>query len=1130
MFLKNFLMKYCLVLFLLALLKLCNVSVYSQVPDLKIPSVEMALQDFLDEVEQQTGYRFLYHLETIKGKRITPDVEGKTVSEILDQLKYQANVNYRVLENNLIVITPLEIDLSREEIRGKVTDNQGNPLPGVNVIIKGTRQGTVTNVNGNYAIDFIRREDDVLVFSFVGYRTKEVPVSDKKNIQVTMQPDIVGLDEVVVIGYGALRRADVTGSVSSISANQIGKYSFPDVDQVMQGKLSGVTIQQDAAPGGGGDIRIRGLSTISNNEPLVVIDGLPGGYLSDINPNDISSISVLKDASAAAIYGNKASNGVIMVTTKKGRKNQEAEIHFSSEFGFSQVLKRIDLLNTEQYIQVMDEMIANGLAQGTVAEGSFNKNIEGFTPVNTDWQEEIFRNALNQNHNLAISGGAKKTNYYFSGNIRDYQGVIINSGQKKYTLTSNFEYQISDVFTLGENLTLSYLDINRVINHNSRGWSGTVLSALTTSPAIPAFDDQGHYADPFPPEGYAYYGTGNAVRTSEREGSNQKTNILGSAFLNADITKHLSFNSRIGLNFGQILYRNYEPGRSFPRPVIKDNIEKRYTIDRLWTWDNTVNYQRSFGDHQLKMMAGNSLQKNHFSIFGASRVDLLNHTSPFQYLDFGDPENQFNFGAANSSSLASFFGRVVYNYRDKYLLTATLRHDGSSKFIKGKKYGTFPSFAIGWRIHKEKFLNNIQDIDNIKIRAGWGQVGNQNIGTNYPYLNLIELGHGYVFGPGDGSYAQGVAEISNGNPDLTWETSTMANLGLDMGFFNRINLVMDYFTNKTTDMLLPVELPALNGKAQAPYQNIGIVRSSGFEYNVDYYLFNSEFEWSISFNGAFLENEVLDLGGSDLIQGGTKMANLTDEQPVMRTVVGKPISSFYGYKMEGIFQTRAEVDNHAFQQEGTRPGDIKFADLNEDGVVNDKDRTFLGDGYPDFIYGFSMEGSYKAFDFSMYFDGNSKVRVYNGVNMRLMNTSINGNKNKDLLQYWDGPGSGNKVPRLIYNDPNNNNRISDYFIEDASFFRLKGIEAGYTLPDKFIRNLGIQQMRFSVSAQNLFMFTQYSGINPEVRSLRRQGTANSLEGSAGAAFDDFQRDLNLGFDTGVYPVSRSFFAGLNIVF
>lgn len=1121
-------MKLTTVLLMITCLKISAIS-YSQNSLVNVDFKSGKISSVFNAIETQTSYTIFYKDSQIDvNQEITVGKGTQTVKDLLSQLTSETKTKFEVLEK-IIVITENPAAQPRF-VKGIITDAEtGEPLIGVTIMVEGTSQGVITDVSGYFEIEGVDA-NSVLLISYIGYESKSVIVGQQTEINIQLEVEARSLDEVVVIGYGALKKADITGAVSSISGDELGKYSFSSIDRALQGKLPGVTIQQDASPGGRVDIRIRGLSTISNNEPLVVIDGIPSGSLGDINPNDIASIDVLKDASAAAIYGNKASNGVIMVTTKKGKLNQKTQVRFNAEMGSSQVSKKVDVLNAEEYMMVMDEMVANGVAQGTVAAGAVKRDIAGFTPVNTDWQDEIFRTAMTQNYNLSLSGGNESTAYYFSGGIRNDEGIIINSGQKKYTLTTNFEHKLSKVFTFGENITLAYQDIDMVINHNPTGWSGTILSALTASPALPVYGSEGNFAVPFGSEGYAYYGSGNAVWTSERDGNNKKTNILGSTFLKADITDDLSFQTRYGVDYGQIFYHNYEPWRYFPTPEVEDKVTDRYSRYNSWVWDNTLNYVKSFGKHSVNLMLGSSLQKIKSDLFSASRVNLLNNTLPFQYLNFGDPEAQFNDGSGVTSALESYFGRAIYNYQDKYLLTATIRRDGSSKFVKGNKYGTFPSVAAAWRISQEDFLKSVDVIDNLKIRAGWGQVGNQSIGSNYPYLNLIETGHGYVFGPGDGAFVQGVAEVSNGNADLSWETSNMTNIGLDLGFLNRFNITLDYFKNVTTDMLLPVELPSLNGRAKAPYQNIGSVETSGFEFDLRYYLFEGDFNLTAGFNGSFIRNEVLDLGNSEFIQGSTTMANLTSNQPVMRTVVGKPISSFFGYKMEGIFQNQTEIDNHATQLEGTRPGDIKYSDINNDGVINDQDRTFLGDGFPDFTYGFSLEGNYKALDFSIFLDGNAGVKVYNGLNMYLMNTGYTGNKHTDILNYWDGEGTSNSVPRLIYNDPNNNDRISDYFIEDASYLRIKALQLGYTIPEEKLKMLGVGSVRLFLSCQNLFVITKYSGINPEVRPAGGGTNGATLEGGAGGSSSDFQRDLNIGFDTGVYPMTRTYFAGISISF
>lgn len=925
---------------------------------------------------------------------------------------------------------------------------------------------------------------------------------------------MLGLDEVVVVGYGSTGKRELTGSVGHLNVTEIDSKTFTSIDRAIQGKLPGVSVQTDGSPGGRVDIRVRGLGTITNNEPLLVVDGVPVGDLNSVDPGIIESVNVLKDASATAIYGNRASNGVILIKTKKGRMNQKAQINANYQFGVATLGKKIDLLNANQYRDIMNEAVDNAVAQGILAEGAVTDEITNFIPEDNDWQEAISQTALSHVAGISGTGGTENLSYYLSASYRNMEGIIKGSAQDRISFTANSEMLLSDRITFGENLTFIYENRNNVSSHAADGWGGIILQAAEATPQIPMNVNDGPGLGPIGTE-VVFYGNGNPIRSTLIENINSGLKTFGNAFLNIKLLEGLEFKSQVGFTYSMGSSYYFSPYRYFPEPELDSEISEGLNKNQTVLWDNFLTYDSDFGLSSVNFMLGASVEKHQGRNFAASRVSLLNESPGFRYLDFGSPSITQNRGDGYKSALESFFARLNYGFDDKYLLTATMRADGSSRFMEGNRWGYFPSIGLGWNITEEDFMDNASLIDFLKLRASWGQVGNQSIGSYYPYLDLIEPQlTGYVLGPGDGTPVPGTAEASRGNQDITWETTTMMNIGLDVSLFNKLSFTAEYFNNDTEDLLLPVQLANLGGRSAPPYVNVGTVNAQGLELSLDYYILNNS-DWNIkaSVNGTYLKNEVTDLGDTEFLLGdaGFNRIILSSNSP-LRTVVGQPISSFYGYEMEGIFQNQAEIDNSPTQEENTAPGDIKWKDQNNDGLIDSEDRTFLGDGFPDFVFGLNLSLAYKNFDFSIFANGSLGVQIYNALRMDLM-SSLPINKHVDILDRWTGEGTSNEIPRVVYNDPARNVRASDYFIEKGDYLRLNTIQLGYTVPKNSFNNL--TSVRAYITVQNLYTFTSYSGSNPEVRA---------------ASGNTFQRDLNLGWDTGVYPVPRSFLIGLDISF
>ncbi len=1000
-----------------------------------------------------------------------------------------------------------------QRVNGLVTDKDGEPLIGVTVIEKGTTNGVVTNVDGKYTID-IKTPSSALIFSYIGYKTSTINLQNQSTLNAILEIDILGLDEVVVVGYGTTGKRELTGSVGQLNVNEIDSKTFTSIDRAMQGKIPGVSVQTDGSPGGRVDIRVRGLGTITNNEPLLIVDGVPVENLNAIDPSIIQSVNVLKDASATAIYGNRASNGVVLIKTKKGQINQRAKIQANYQFGVSTLGNKIELLDASQYKDIMNEAVNNAVAQGILASGAVTDNTNNFIPENNDWQDEISQTALSHVGSISGTGGTENLSYYLSTNFRRMEGVIKGSAQDRVSFTANTEFQLTDKVTFGENLTFIYQSLNNVNTHSQDGWGGIIKEAVEATPQIPLNVNAGPNMGPLGKE-IQFYGNGNPVFATLGENLNTSLRSFGNAYLNFNLLKGLDFKTQLGFNYSMVNQYSFSPYRYFPVPELSNGISERFSTGQTVLWDNFLTYDTQIGMNSINIMLGSSVENHEGKNFSASRDDLLNESPSFRYMDFGSPIVTQNSGSGFKTSLQSYFARVNYNYDNKYLATATIRADGSSRFMKNNQWGYFPSLGVGWNISEEDFIVEAEKIDFLKMRASYGQVGNQSIGSYYPYLDLIEPKlNQYVLGPGDGSVVNGTAESSRGNQDITWETTTMLNVGVDVSLFGKLSITAEYYNNNTKDLLLPVQLADIGGFAAPPYVNIGTVNSRGLETSLDYYIVKNR-DWNIQagLNGTYLKNKVTDLGETDFLIGGAAFNRiiLASNSP-LRTTVGQPISSFFGYEMEGIFQNQDEINNSPKQEDNTAPGDIKWVDQNNDGVINSDDRIYLGDGFPDFVYGLNFSASYKDFDFSVTANGVLGAQIFNALRMDLM-SSLPINKHVDILDRWRGEGTSNKIPRVVYNDPAHNVRASDYFIESGNYLRLSTIQLGYTLPNHFLNNLS--SVRAYVTIQNLHTFTSYSGSNPEVRA---------------ASNDTFQRDLNLGWDTGVYPVPRSFLIGLDITF
>ncbi|WP_236564836.1 TonB-dependent receptor [Flavobacterium sp. MK4S-17] len=984
---------------------------------------------------------------------------------------------------------------------GTVSDATG-PLPSATVMVKGTNINTVTDFDGKYTISNLG-DNAVLVFSYMGYVSQEIATNGQTEINVILAEDTKNLSEVVITGYVGQKKNSISGAVAQVNLDNLAKTRIPDVAQALQGQVAGVFVAANTgAPGDGIKLRIRGEGTLGNNDVLYVVDGVPTRDITFLNQNDIQSMSVLKDAAAASIYGSRAAGGVVIITTRQGAEGKTS-LNVDVFTGIHYATNLPDMLNADQYLTVKDRAWHNTIGNDPNAESPYAFDKRTRTDLaDTDWLDELFTTGLSNNVQVSASGATDKVQYLVSGGYYGINGIVTenNDMYKRVNFRTNLNAKLSERFTVGTNLQLTFQSQDKL--SSSGDAPGVIRHAMIRPPVIPVYKDRSDptysandpYTDlPFytgPADGWSkiYEYTSNPLAivhfTDDKRNRFQTFgNVYAEyAFLS---DKSLKFRSNLGVDLTFSHNKNF--AENYGDPNISDAGNIYYTLGRnnrpnslnenrgqdvTFTWSNTLNYVKTFDEvHSLNALLGTEFIRNKQSAIGGARSNYDNTTEPFRYLDFGglgssNTPYPYSSGSASSWSLMSFFGSATYGYDNKYYATATLRADGSSRFGPNNKWAYFPSFAGNWIISHEDFMQNVSWLPYLKLRASWGQAGNQEIPNN-AYETLVSTTGGVV------------NIVRYGNPDLKWETTTQTNIGLDFGFFdNKLSFTADYFHKKTEDILLSVKLPVASvGAIERTYVNAGEVVNKGFEFGLNYQNNDNEFKYGVNANIATLDNEVTKLY--------TYVKNIDDTFTHTRTVTGQPISSYYGLVFDGIYQNASEVSSHLYTNaNGAQPGDMKFKDLNNDGQINDDDRTFIGNPIPEITYGLSFNASYKNFDISFLWQGVGNVDRYNDLKQILDYDTRPFNSTTAVLNSWDGEGSSNTTPRLTFND-NGGKRVSSKFVEDASYLRLKNVEIGYTFNDAF---KGIDNLRIYISGQNLLTFTDYTGLDPESTSLIDMGT------------------------------------------
>ncbi len=1076
-------------------------------------------------ITSQTDFTFNYSKELIDiYQRVRLSIGEFSVEEALLQLSKEASLSFRQVNNTISVKPiqsekdkPLEIKVREDlKVSGKVSDENGQGLPGVSVVVKESTTGTITDSEGIYSIN--ADESAILVFSYIGYETRELAIAGRSIVDISMTPDVAQLEEIVVIGYGVQSKREVSGAISSVSSEDLGEVSVDAFGRALTGKIAGVQVQQTTgAPGGNIVVRVRGASSLSaGNDPLYVIDGFPveqsnigasdQGFnpLSSLNPDDIASIDVLKDASAAAIYGSRGANGVVIITTKRGSSGR-AKLNFNASYGVQSVINKVDLMNADEYLDFVRESYQNAAATNApdLSLPDFIQNGSQFQGTDTDWQDEIFRPAIVQNYQLSASGGTDDFQYFISGGYLNEEGVVLASDYERVSLRINLDAQLTERIKWGVNFTPSFGTYDEV---NAEGhWAGNAVinMALINFPFLRPDQDSETFVNADP--NYSCCGVTNPVTTAnDFDAVSTQFRTLGNTFLEIDLIEGLKFKTSLGIDLAEFERNEFNPAR-IQRNNNNNTANSRKLSQRSWLAENTINYTKSFNEHSLSVLGGFTYQefREQNNFIGAE--GLTNELLP-TINDFNAVNNASSF--VQEWALVSLIGRVNYAYRDKYFLTGTVRRDGSSRFGSSNRFATFPSISAGWSIYEEPFLNDITTLSELKLRASYGASGNNRIG-NYASIGRL-TDETYVFGSDNGASVTGLRPENIGNDDLTWETTKQFDIGLEVGLFDdRLFLIADYYNSKTENLLLAVPIPTSSGFSSS-LQNLGEIRNKGWEFSVSSKNFVGDFSWSTGFNIYFNNNEVLKLGpaGDPILSNGAA-------GQVHITEIGGELGAFYLLKQEGIFQTQQEIDNSPTWDisRGTWPGDVRYEDVNGDKMITADDRTVVGNVQPDFIWGLTNTLNYQNFDFTLVINGVQGNDVLNFA--RRFTTNVEGNQNQlaRANDRWRSPGDpGNgTTPRANRVTSGNNNQPSTRWLEDASFIRIQNLTLGYNFPSSIVDNLKIRSLRVYGAINNLAYITNYSGYNPEV---------SAFGGSP----------LTPGEDYGSYPLSRRFTLGVKMGF
>ena len=1087
---------------------------------LRIKSEEV--KNILSEIERLSGGKFMYSPEIIQSyRKVSIVAKNEEVAAILNRLLQPLGIRYEVVNNYIILSRKNDIvgifyqsvattgnDAPFKVVRGKVTSQNGDPLNGVSVAAKNTKVGTATDNNGEFVITV---EDQVttLVFTHVGYITSEVAITNQQSLTVVLQIDAKGLSDVVVVGYGQVRKNDVTGSVSTIPVREMKKLAVTSLDQALQGRAAGVQITQNSgAPGGSTTIRIRGGNSIQgDNEPLYVIDGVPFkndgvnsgasfNVLSTLNPNDIETVSILKDASSTAIYGSRGANGVVIITTKRGKAGTPL-ITFETYYGTQKVRRKYPVLSASEYAAFLNDVNINDGRPPAFTQTQIDSIGKG-----VDWQDEIFQRAPIANYQLSMSGGDEKTQYAMTAGYFTQDGIVKKSDFERYSFRINLDKKVNDRLKVGNSLSINRTSSNQSRTDGSLGSAGLVtIAALQFPPIVPIRNKDSSYVITNP---YLNFTADNPVALAlDSKNTNAAYRIFGNIFGEYRILEGLTIKIIVGADGilqkqSSYLPRTVSSGLSQGGAAFISN-----TQSLTWINENLLNYNKNIGvDHHINLLAGYTQQANRTEFTTAASRNFVDDNLGYNNLALGSV-SLVPTSRVETWGLKSYLGRVNYSFRNKYLVTASIRADGSSRFGKNNRFAYFPSGAVAWKISDESFFHANNIFSDLKIRASYGLTGNQDGIGNYPAYSLLGT-QNYVFG---NVVSTGVGPSQIANPDLSWETTTQGDIGLDVGLFNgRISLTGDVYLKRTRDLLLNLTIPSSAGFSSA-IKNLGRVENKGIELTISTRNFTGAFQWNTELNVSTNKNAVIDIGGAKEIFAG-EVANIGQNLNSGIIRVGLPLGSFYGYITDGVYQTAAEITKLADAQ-AKKPGDRKYRDLNNDNIINDLDRTIIGTAQPKYIGGITNTFSYMGIELSVFFQGVYGNDILNANRFELEYLNGTNNQSKDMVKRWSATNTNTDVPRATSTRPAN--RISTRQIENGSYLRLKNVQLAYTFSPSMMSRLKVQSIRVYVSAQNYITWTNYSGFDPEVNRFGQDSRSQ-------------------GFDYSGYPAAKTLFAGLNVSF
>jgi len=1122
-------MKLTTLFFLFTLFTLQAKESYAQRTKVSLNLENVSISEFIDEVESSSEFRFIYKIKDVDLKRlISLTAKNENIASVLERIFKDTDVTFNfkdrlvyLVKQTHTALPPNEksINIQKHTLKGKIFDENSMPLPGASIVEKGTSNGVTTDFDGVFSMS-LNASNATIVISYVGYETQEVFIGDQKQIEIQLKPDTALLGEVLIVGYTAENRKNVTASVASISPAEINTKPVANVAEMLEGRLPGIQIMSDNSPGGGTSIRVRGFSTINNNDPLVVVDGVPvSNGLDGINPTDIETIQVLKDAASSSIYGSRAANGVVVITTKKGSTKGSFETTLDIYNGLQSTFNLPTTLNAQQYGDLLWQATQNdGKIPSSDIYGNDPNNAvipeflnadQTIPSADVNWIKEIMQVAPVQSYNLTMSKGDAKSQQSFGLGYYNQEGVIKNTGYERYSVRLNSSYKVSDFLTIGENFTASYKERVSVGTNSALG--SIVYNALQFPSIIPVKDTNGNFA------GNPINDLQNPLGDLDRDKDNVDKSIqaIGNIFANIELGD-FSAKTSLGIDYQSNNSRDFSP--IYDEILAQNNTNSLSTSNSFnyqLIWTNTLNYSKKLGAHNINVLLGQEAIKYYYEGFGASRQNFLYEDLNFRYLSNGT-ENQLNYGDANEWALSSYFAQARYNYDEKYLFTATVRRDGTSR-LANNNYGTFPAFSAGWRIDREDFIDLGDAFSSFLIRASWGQTGNQQLpsySTVDSYTNN-NANSDYAIGGDQNTVSTGLTQTRVSNPDLKWETTTGTTIGVDLGFWNdKLELSAEYYTKKTDDILIYNIIPlTYGGTNDGQWINDGEMENKGFELNLNYSDKINDFGYAVGLNFTTYKNELTQLDNVPFLGiPSSSLHSVNFDQEVSRSAIGQPIGSFYGYKANGLFQSAQEVSDYGLQP-NAQPGDIRFEDVDENGVLDDKDRTFIGSPHPDVLLGMNLNFNYKNIDLGMFFNGSFGNDLYNLTKYKthFFNQAAY-NKNADLLNAWTPENSNSSIPRLSLDDPNNNIRPSSFYVEDGSYIKLNMLQIGYTFNQSFMKD---KKLRIYAQSTNVFTITNYSGMNPQI-GLQNYSSDN--------------RNLDIGVDRGIYPPSRTFTLGLNLKF